>query len=883
MGKKVGKRARAASFQLEGDTEDPLKRLQAFRERMFDLKPEESAPLVAASGGAGDAIPPVQWKAGKKSKARKKQRLVEDAAEEDTAVPTVKFAVSSSKKSCKKKGKSKDKSKDDTQAERSKMVQIPGQLTPRVGTAAAVQKAPTVDRDLTKKQKKKQQQQHVPNGEQLTKGKGATIGLASVTKPKASAVVPAFNDPAAKPFQEDADPLADVMKSVQEKMKAENAKRAKKTAFTASMSVSRAKAAGSDKKKKKKHKKRKAETEGGESHSTGEATASVTSACDEATAGSEADVKTVQEAAEVVAEMQPRTKKLKNAGAAQVPAPQPTKKDNTSEGDATAAASTAPAAGASTASTLNSPKATRKRKQSQAKKKQLPQQQGLKQENTHVTPTTLMAPTPKTNASANTIKEEGKPASGGVAAAPTEHRNAKPHVSENPIEQQTQQKKKAPPSNQQRQQKTTTPVPTTVKAAAKSVEKLAKPVNTSSSSISAQARRPIHTLKPKNAVVSDLSDDSDSDSDSGRPGRAKRTDAKHETSELSELSDFSEDEVADESSSSSGDDGDDNDARSGPQYQRQLFSALIDEAAREKWELPEVGRLVRLFSALGWARQTDATAKFLRHYCAELVSAEFLDGLDVTLSSKQLLGIFDHGSGKPEVFVNKVASAIENHYLRAKDPAVADALARKVSSLADPSTRGICEFLMPLLESLSTVRDVGAIFRRLCRHWQPERAASLVQHVLLTSVFDDLEGDQDEILRYMPQLKGLLDFPSRMAHADADEDGNLIGLIASEDEGDEKHSDGSEDDDEDDDDSEAALGEILSDEEDEDEEEEEYEGETDSEEEREAAIRYGPDQRQRRRSRFVLDEADESEDEDEDDGEDDEHGWEELVGSDVDE
>ncbi|KAJ0400167.1 hypothetical protein P43SY_007186 [Pythium insidiosum] len=297
------------------------------------------------------------------------------------------------------------------------------------------------------------------------------------------------------------------------------------------------------------------------------------------------------------------------------------------------------------------------------------------------------------------------------------------------------------------------------------------------------------------------------------------------------------------------------------EYRAELFSQLIDEAARDQWELVEVGRLVRIFAAQ-WAHKKKKTARFLRRQCPELVSVDFLEGLNINMSPKHLLKIFDRGSGTPAIFMNKVASAVENGHVSVCDDALLECIASKTMQLA--TNAEILEFLMPLLESLNKVKDVSQLLRHVCQGWHLERTIALVQELLLTAVFDDLDGRQEDILEEMPELRGRLDFPSRMDDEDADEDGNLKGLIAKEDSDLGEESGGS------DDEAEEALGEIMSDDaegEDSHAEDEVYEGETDSEEE---AMARGSPRQKRRRSRFVLDEADEGESDEEEDGGDEE-------------
>ncbi|TYZ61267.1 hypothetical protein PybrP1_009568 [[Pythium] brassicae (nom. inval.)] len=332
--------------------------------------------------------------------------------------------------------------------------------------------------------------------------------------------------------------------------------------------------------------------------------------------------------------------------------------------------------------------------------------------------------------------------------------------------------------------------------------------------------------------------------------------------------------AAAEDASDEDDEYDTYDGASAALGQERIFSSLIDEAARQQWELLEVGRLVKLFAG-HWGQKKKKTARFLRRFCPELVNVDFLEGLDANLRPRQLVKIFERGSGTAAVLMNKLASAVENGNLTVRDPAFVKCVLRRVQRMA--TNHEVLAFLMPLLESLSTVRDVSQLLKHVCEHWHVERTAALVQQLLLSAVFDDLDGNQDEIVAELPALAGKLDFPSRLDQEDADENGNLIGLIANE------ESDLGEESGASADEAEAALGEIASDDDDDmrtsddeadDDDADGYEGETDSDEERAIRAQHRP----KRRSRFILDEADEEseghasdelETEGDDDGDDD--------------
>ncbi|CAI5733365.1 unnamed protein product [Peronospora destructor] len=182
--------------------------------------------------------------------------------------------------------------------------------------------------------------------------------------------------------------------------------------------------------------------------------------------------------------------------------------------------------------------------------------------------------------------------------------------------------------------------------------------------------------------------------------------------------------------------------------------------------------------------------------------------------------------------MNKMASAVENGHLSVRNPVFISALEHRIALMK--SNAEVMELLHPLLESLSTVRDVGCLLKQLCKYWQLERKLALVQQVLLSNVFDDLDGNQDEILLDLSDLTGRLDFPSRLDQEDVDENGNLKGFLANDD-SDIGGEEGSEED----------VDEVDS-----DDDEGPYEGDTDSEEDVEISGRS------RGRNQFIEDEAD---------------------------
>ncbi|OQS01078.1 hypothetical protein ACHHYP_01821 [Achlya hypogyna] len=210
-----------------------------------------------------------------------------------------------------------------------------------------------------------------------------------------------------------------------------------------------------------------------------------------------------------------------------------------------------------------------------------------------------------------------------------------------------------------------------------------------------------------------------------------------------------------------------------------VYASIIDAAALERWDLVEIGRLVRLFCApFGFKRKK--TTRFLRRHCPELVCADFLEGLAVPLHGFQVVQLLQVGSTSPAVLSAKLSTCIEADVLKIADDSVLDAFV----SLVDESTMSrdeIFGFAHGIVESLRTVDECCRVLRGLSRHWRPDATHNLVQRVLLSPVFDDLEGDPEAaVAAAFPELTKL-EFPSRLDMEDTNADGNLDDLCVDDD------------------------------------------------------------------------------------------------------
>ncbi|KAG7400609.1 hypothetical protein PHYBOEH_005132 [Phytophthora boehmeriae] len=787
---KTKKRQRSESFQGEQPgADDARKRLAAFHARMFEL------PSETPTASAVTEMPRVQWKQnGLKRKSKKAKRSAEE--EESEAVPVVKFNRKKDKKKEQKKQKTAVGQQEQQQTKKHKTaaIKVPGMSNTPVKTGVFKKNdKQTTAHQVNSQQKVKQKHQHKKqkSQQQVTV---TTPAATSRVQVKVSVQAPQWHSMSKNEEQEDddgVDPLEQALVSVRKEI-------VNKQVTTPPRKKQKVKNAETAKTKQT----GKNVTKGDEavgvngSHSPGVGANSATDDCHLTTKIKEH--KRLQNATATV--------RTEASGKAHKDALKAVKKEvSGSEAQEKTEVVNSPA-------TIPSPKTRKKRKRKSPKV------------NTTITPspkTTTSAPPRKgkplvvSDHPEDIVKSDVKTTNAPPISASPKKRNmelsAKPNVSEARTTKKTDTVLgKSPPSepitkNTNHASPPSSPMPSTQIGAS-----LAEDIKRGSADMFLPANNiPSPVLPPqKESAVA----------------RSKKYDNSHLMNDSASESEDSDDF-----------DGRSNDASS-------LFSRLIDSAARERWELMEVGRLVRLFAA-EWNFKQSKTADFLVNVCPELVSVDFLEGLGINLSAKQLLRVFEEGSGNSGVLMNKMASAVENGHLSVRDPSFVAALEKRVALME--TNIEVMELLHPLLESLSTVRDVGCLLKQLCRHWQPERTIALVQQVLLSNVFDDLDGNQDEILIDLPHLKGRLDFPSRLHQDDVDENGNLVGFLANDD-SELSGEEGSEEE---------------PDEVDSDEDDDHYDGETDSEEEDEISGQS------RSRSQFIDDEADVGEEDEEEDEE----------------
>uniref|UniRef100_K3W718 Uncharacterized protein n=1 Tax=Globisporangium ultimum (strain ATCC 200006 / CBS 805.95 / DAOM BR144) TaxID=431595 RepID=K3W718_GLOUD len=843
---------------------DPLKRLEAFRERMFDPTLQVNTHAKTSHANPEDAVLLAKWKPSKDGSSSKKKRKTAafgtggvdgDDDDDDADMPrvTVKAARSSDK------SEKKVKKKEKKESAKSKVVKIPGQS----GSIAAL--TLSSQHKLNSHQLKKEPQAasvKVLPKKRVDANTKSTLG-SSLEKPKLNAVMQ--EDPTASLE----DPLEKALQSVKEQLQTRKSKDdddgdENEGAVDANEAVQQ---------KEKKNRRRKKKSKRQEA---AEPSASSDPAAEPKEEEAGAVIKEVDTASALAVE-----EVVKVVVAAQQEAPRPLKPTKSDQS-------------ADTSLTARDKKEMKKKRYAPmnvsvmlanepSKKSPVKKKEAIKDDQTVAKPSPPLTTTSKQTLVVETIKEDQQVAK---LTETLEQQDRPPcftsTTSESVVESDSDitgsivQKDEQPPKPVQRKRliRGSDTKPTVSAAAAAAAEKKKEGVS--------------DTLPPALSAATAVAPSSPSKRQKrakvvheppAKPAATKATlgavtKSQKKKPKIEEPPQFIKEEVDDDMDDSGGERG----AEALSHDQKEIFSSLIDEAARQQWELVEVGRLVKLFAGQ-WGHKIAKTARFLRRYCPELVNVDFLEGLDAKLRPEQIVKIFDRGSGNTTVLMNKIASAVENGHVNVSDVAVLDMLASKMQPMA--TNHDVLEFLHPLLESVSTVRDVSRVLKHVCAHWHVDRTMTLVQQILLTSVFDDLDGNQDEILQDLPELAGKLDFPSRLDQEDADENGNLIGLIANED------SDLGEDDEQEVDAeyeaAEDALGEIHSDHEDSeesDEDDEEYEGETDSEEERKAMVVMSGQWQPRRRSRFILDEADEDdekeseleteEDDDDDDEEEDE-------------
>ncbi|KDO26151.1 hypothetical protein SPRG_08512 [Saprolegnia parasitica CBS 223.65] len=205
-----------------------------------------------------------------------------------------------------------------------------------------------------------------------------------------------------------------------------------------------------------------------------------------------------------------------------------------------------------------------------------------------------------------------------------------------------------------------------------------------------------------------------------------------------------------------------------------IYASIIDAAAVEGWDLVEMGRLVRLFCA-PFHFKRKSTTKFLQKHCPEFVCADFLEGLNIPLHGHQIVALLRAGSTSPSALSAKLSACLENDVLKIQDDSVLTAFVDLID-VATMSRDEIFGFAHGIIESLRTVDECCRVLRGLTTHWGQDAVRDLVQRILLSPVFDDLEGDPEASVSAAFPLLTKLDFPSRLDMEDTNAEGNLDDL-----------------------------------------------------------------------------------------------------------
>ncbi|EQC36254.1 hypothetical protein SDRG_06359 [Saprolegnia diclina VS20] len=205
-----------------------------------------------------------------------------------------------------------------------------------------------------------------------------------------------------------------------------------------------------------------------------------------------------------------------------------------------------------------------------------------------------------------------------------------------------------------------------------------------------------------------------------------------------------------------------------------IYASIIDAAAVEGWDLVEMGRLVRLFCA-PFHFKRKSTTKFLQKHCPEFVCADFLEGLNIPLHGHQIVSLLRTGSSTPSALSAKLSACLENDVLKIQDDSVLTAFVNLLD-VATMSRDEIFGFAHGIIESLRTVDECCRVLRGLTTHWALDAVRDLVQRILLSPVFDDLEGDPEASVSAAFPLLTKLEFPSRLDMEDTNADGNLDDL-----------------------------------------------------------------------------------------------------------
>ena len=210
--------------------------------------------------------------------------------------------------------------------------------------------------------------------------------------------------------------------------------------------------------------------------------------------------------------------------------------------------------------------------------------------------------------------------------------------------------------------------------------------------------------------------------------------------------------------------------------------SLLRSAMQEGWESQQLGQLVRVL-AYQWDFKRKKTLKCIRDACPERVNVEFLDGLKIPFKPSQLLDLLQAGSATTRIFTRKIAACIEAEFFDVSDPDCIVLITRAMLTDANGTVEEIYDELLPVIESLNTVRQCFAFLKHITTHWYLEKKKKLVQQCILNSTVQDLTGQiESELEDAFPDLVTELDLPLLMHDSDVDDNGNIKDFVVCSDE-----------------------------------------------------------------------------------------------------
>lgn len=210
---------------------------------------------------------------------------------------------------------------------------------------------------------------------------------------------------------------------------------------------------------------------------------------------------------------------------------------------------------------------------------------------------------------------------------------------------------------------------------------------------------------------------------------------------------------------------------------------LLEKAYMDHWEGTMMGKLAGLVT-FRFGNKTDEAVDFLIEYCGGYVNMEFLDGLELSMNSKQLWRLLMRTVGK-ELTVRSMLKAyigplMETENLSLWDEAFRDLLVNYIASADKVNVEEMYEYVAILADHVGAVADIMILVKDVTRLWTFEERKKIVQAVVRLDMLQDCEGNiEQEVKEHFPTLQ--IELGDIQKDPEADKNGNLKGFVSIED------------------------------------------------------------------------------------------------------